>query len=219
MTLHSADQGHHGPGPIQLASSRCELRQPLARGGLGWAAIALATVLAGCQALGAALGLTEQIGQAGLPSGMSEPPRDTAAARAVLPSVPPCKAGVAATLISGLRVRNNGADRQDPQVCLVSWKGRTHRYFAGFWGSGRFRKGALPEREAIRRAMTGPVGSRTSFDDTRADMWGEVTVEHVANPMLVLRDGPRRTIQLRVVRRDVRGRPNVCRVALHWIDV
>lgn len=164
-------------------------------------------------------GLNRADRQAGLPSGVSEPPKDTAAARAVLPSVPPCKAGATATLTSGLRVRYNGADRQDPQVCLVSWKGRTHRYFVGFWVSGRFRKGTLPEREAIRPAMTGPVGSRTSFDDTRADMWGKVTVEHVANPTLVLRDGTRRTIQLRVVRHDVRGRLNVRRVVLHWMDV
>ena len=138
---------------------------------------------------------------------------------AVIAAVPPCLDSRTATLAGGLVIRYRGADPTDPEVCLTSWRGKTHRYLAGFWGGGRFRKGTTAERDAIKRALTGPVGTKTSFEDTRADLWGKVTVEHVARPALPLRNSLRRTVQLRIVRHDARGRPDVQREALHWIDV
>lgn len=136
-----------------------------------------------------------------------------------LVSVPRCQDRATATLRDGLTVSYEGALPEDPEVCVVSWRGRTHRYLAGFWGSGRYRRGTPAERAAIRGALTGPVGTTTSFEDMRADLWGTVTVEHVASPMLQLKNGPRRTVQLRVIRHDARGRPDVKRITLHWIDV
>ncbi len=108
---------------------------------------------------------------------------------AVLVSMPPCPDGVTATLSDGMVVRYKDAAPSDPEVCVMSWRGRTHRYLAGFWGSGRFRKGTADERAAIGQALTGPVGTRTSFEDTRADLRGKVTVEHVASPALPVRAG------------------------------
>lgn len=134
-------------------------------------------------------------------------------------SVPRCRDAATATLSNGLVVHYEGADPGNPEVCLVSWRGRTHRFLAGFWWPGRYGEGTPAERAAIRNALTGPVGTTTSFEDTRADLWGTVTVEHLANPVLRLKDGLRRTVQLKVVRHDAWGRPEVKRIALHWIDV
>ena len=134
------------------------------------------------------------------------------------PFRPAATAGVG-QLAEGGAVQFKGADPADPAVCLVAWNGRTHRYLDGFWGSGRFKRGTPAERAAIRQALTGPVGAKTSFEDTRAGLWGQVTVEHVANPVLRLAKGPRRTVQLRITRHDAGGRPDVQLVSLHWIDV
>lgn len=138
---------------------------------------------------------------------------------AVLAAVPPCLDGATATLDDGMLVRYKGPAPDDPEVCLVTWRGKAHRYLAGFWGSGRFHKAAAGERAAIRQALTGPVGTKTTFEDARADLWGRVTVEHVASPSLQVQGKLRRTVQIRVVRHDAHGRPHVRREAMHWIDV
>jgi len=139
--------------------------------------------------------------------------------RAVLATLPSCLDNATATLTDGVIVHYEGAALDDPQVCVVSWQGKAHRYLAGFWGGGRFRTGTLEERNAIIGALIGPVGTETSFVDTRADLWGKVTVEHIASPLFALGDGQRRAVELRVIRHDARGRPNVQREALHWIDM
>lgn len=184
----------------------------LSRDGFGLLGVMVLAALSGCQASPALvardLAITVQSGQH-IP-GKQE--------RALL-LVPPCQDGATATLRDGLTIRYEGAAPEDSSVCVISWQGRSHRFLAGFWGSGRYRRGASAERAAIRGALTGPVGTMTSFEDTRADLWGTVTVEHLANPMLQLKDGPRPTVQLRIVRHDTWGRPGVRRVALHWIDV
>lgn len=181
-------------------------------GGFGRLALLALAGLSGCQAspipLARDLATTAQSEQ-----------RIPGQQEAALLSVPPCLDDTTATLRDGLTIRYEGAAPGDPSVCVVSWLGQDHRFLAGFWGSGRYRHRTSAERAAIRGALTGPVGTRTSFKDTRADLWGTVTVEHLANPMLHLKDGPRRTVQLKVVRHDTWGRPEVKRVALHWIDV
>ena len=121
-------------------------------------------------------------------------------------------------LSDGVGLTYEGADPDDPMVCLVSWNGRTHRYFAGFWGAGRFHSGTAAERAALLRVLSGPVGAKASFEDIHAKLWGKVTVEHVASPMLPLESGPRRTVLLRVTKYDERGRPGVQAETLHWID-
>jgi len=138
---------------------------------------------------------------------------------AVLATLPSCLNNATATLTDGVIVHYEGAALDDPQVCVVSWQGKAHRYLAGFWGGGRFRTGTLEERNAIIGALIGPVGTETSFVDIRADLWGKVTVEHIASPLFALGDGQRRAVELRVIRHDARGRPNVQREALHWIDM
>ena len=121
-------------------------------------------------------------------------------------------------LSDGVGLTYEGADPDDPMVCLVAWNGRTHRFFAGFWGAGRFGSGTAVERAAISRVLSGPVGVKASFGDVRAKLWGKVTVEHVANPVLRLASGPRPTVLLRVIKHDQRGRPGVQAETLHWID-
>lgn len=99
----------------------------------------------------------------------------------------------------------------------MRWQSKSRRLFAGFWGSARYRKVPAAERKAILDALTGPVGTKTTFEDTRATLWGRVTVEHVANPTLALVGRPRRAVKLKIVRHDAFGRSNV-RVSEHWID-
>lgn len=176
------------------------------------ARLVVLALLAECQA---SAGVVAQPTQPAKPAEAPAPDSPDAA----LAAVPPCLDGITATPADGMKVRYKGAAPNDPEVCLVAWRGKVHRYLAGFWGGGRFRKGAPDERTAIRQALTGPLGTRTSFDDTHAGMWGRVTVEPVASPTIFVRGRPRNTVQLRVVRHDVRGRPNVRREALHWIDV
>lgn len=174
--------------------------------------LTLLAVLVGCQAVPS---VTAQPSQAASSAEASAP----GSTDAVLAVVPPCSDGVTATLTHGMVVRYQGADPNDPEVCVVEWQSRAHRYLAGFWSGGRFRNATQEERTAIRQALTGPVGTKASFEDTRADLWGRVTVEHVASPGLPVKGGLRRTVQLQVVRHDAHGRPNVRRETLHWIDV
>jgi len=134
-----------------------------------------------------------------------------------LVQVPSCQQDATATLDNGLIVHYEGADLSDPQMCRVRWQRRSRRFFAGFWGSGRSRKVPAGERKAILDALTGPVGTKTTFQDTRAALWGRVTVEHVANPTLILVGRPHRTVELKIVRHDAFGRSNV-RVSEHWVD-
>lgn len=49
-------------------------------------------------------------------------------------------------------------------------------------------------------------------------MWGRVTAEHVADPVLTLKSGLRRTTLPRVVKHDELGRAQVRAETLHWVD-
>ena len=137
---------------------------------------------------------------------------------AALQTVPPCEHDAEATLSDGIDLAYQGADPNDPMVCLVAWNGRTYRFFAGFWGAGRFRSGTAAERAAIAHVLAGPVGAKASFADVRTELWGKVTIEHAANPVLRLENGPRATVLLRVIKYDQRNRPGVQAETLHWID-
>lgn len=139
--------------------------------------------------------------------------------QAGLDRLPPCEQDTVGTLNTGVRIHYKGADPSDPQVCLLEWRGRTRRLFAGFWGSGRYRKATHDEREALRDALTGPVGTKTTFQDSHSLLWGRVTVQHVGNPVLRMAkgNGARQTVKLKIVRHDAFGRPTV-RMSTQWID-
>jgi len=175
-------------------------------------AVVLLLLASGCAAPGAgpasggAVSRSEQTQASPLPDQTS------------LDRLPACPRNRTTRLDTGLTVRYEGADPSDPQTCRLSWLGRTRRFFAGFWGSGRYRHASRPEQQAIRQAVMGPVGTKASFDDTHSELWGMVSVEHVANPVLPLRTGTRRTIEVRIVRHDARGRSAVRAISLCWID-
>ena len=168
-------------------------------------AIIAAFALAGCQSPASKLIATNAAADLG--------------PHAALQTVPPCEQDAEATLSDGIGLTYHGADPDDPMVCLVAWNGRTYRFFAGFWGAGRFRSGTAAERAAIARVLAGPVGAKASFADVRAELWGKVTIEHVANPVLRLESGPRPAILLRVLKYDQRNRPGVQAETLYWVDV
>ena len=136
-------------------------------------------------------------------------------------TIPPCPDDVAATLTSGLTVHFDGAAADDPDVCIQRWDSRTHRYYLGFWGNGRFREGTPEQRQAIVAALRAPVGTAIQFDlrrKTRLALWGSATVQHVDNERLLVGDKPRPTVKLRVVLHDSLGREAVKAESLYWID-
>ncbi len=166
--------------------------------------LALAAFLAGCQAAPAH-------------------PQTSAADLAVpdAPAVPVtgCPHDRTARLTTGLVVKYAGADSSNPATCLVTWNGRRHRYVLGVVAKAHGQRISPQEPQAIRTALQGPTGTKAEFEDAQAALWGRVTVEHVADPILMLNGKPRRTVQLRIVRHDARGRSNVRSVTLYWIDV
>ena len=73
-------------------------------------------------------------------------------------------------------------------------------------------------RDAVRTALTGPVGTETSFQTQRARLWSRVTVTHVANSVVNVAGEPRPALVLRVVRHDAGGRPDVRAETRYTID-
>jgi hypothetical protein len=181
---------------------------PPSRFGARWRpAFTLALFLSGCQLAG-------QVQNVPAESELSPSP----VAEAGLGAVPACQAAGTATLAGGMRVSFDGASPEDPLACQVSWSGRTYRFLAGFWGAGRYKGGPAEERHAVSQVVAGPVGAKASFDDVKAGLWGEVTAEHVANPVLDLKSGKRRTVLVRMVEHDDQGREAVRSETLNWID-
>lgn len=142
-----------------------------------------------------------------------------ASARAAqgLAAVPACADGLTARLQDGLSVQLDGPTN-DPEVCQQRWNGQAYQYFLGFWGDGRGFNGGAQERAAVRQALLGPVGTNTSYRPSRGRLWGEVTVTHVANPVLTIGGKPRPTVQLRQVRHDAQGRSTVVAESIVWVD-
>jgi hypothetical protein len=183
-----------GPPPSRLGAG-CQL------------AVTLALFLSGCQLAG-------QVQNVPAESERSPPP----VAKAGLGAVPACQAAGTATLAGGMQISFDGAAPEDLLACQVSWSGRTYRFLAGFWGAGRYKGGPPEERQAVSQVVAGPVGAKASFDDVKAGLWGEVTAEHVANPVLDLKSGKRRTVLVRMVEHDDQGREAVRSETLNWID-
>jgi hypothetical protein len=133
--------------------------------------------------------------------------------------VPGCQADRKAQLTNGLEVAFAGEDPKDRGTCLLSWKGRTYRFVLGVLPKGKGQRSSAREREALRTALRGPVGTKAEFEDKDAALWKRVTVEHVADPVVQLEDGPRRVAQLRIIRHDAHDRPHVRQVSLHYVDL
>jgi hypothetical protein len=152
------------------------------------------------------------------------PPADTAVeatavgeAPAGLSRAPSCPRGVTAMLKNDVTVVFEGSAREK-DVCLEEWDGQRHEFFLGFWGDGLAYRGSEQERDAVRSALTGPVGSHASFRPQAGRLWGEATVDHVANPVLLIAGRPRPTVELRQVMHDAHGRENVRAEFLIWVD-
>ena len=178
---------------------------PIRRGVRALLSAAALLLLAACQA-------------AILPAPPPPPPSPTAG----LAVLPPCPAGLSAVLNTGVAIAFEGADRRRPDVCLRRMNGHIYRYFLGFWGDGRFRDTNPTERAAIRRVLSGPVGTTAHFPlslPTPLAIWRSASVTHVGDPLLLLAHAvQRRTILLRVVRHGPPDRPKVKTETLWWLD-
>lgn len=146
---------------------------------------------------------------------------DDFAALGSLPATPPCPAHLTAVLASGVAVRFMGSSDDDPDICIQEWNGRSHRYYLGFWGNGRFKHGTPQQRKALAAILRGPVGMTTTVDlhaPTRGALWKSATVTHEANTSLRVGRHKRPVVKLRVVRRDALGRNEVTAERLYWLD-
>ena len=135
-----------------------------------------------------------------------------------LAAVPNCAAGLSATLSDGVRVGYRGSDPNDPDRCLLDWSGRSYPLYFGLWSNGPDKPMSDEARAAFRAALVGPVGTEASFDTEHARLWKRVTVMHVANATVDVAGNKRPAMELRVVRHDAAGRPEVRAETLYTID-
>jgi hypothetical protein len=146
----------------------------------------------------------------------NQPP--SPAGSAGLAEVPDCAAGIVATLSGGVQIGYHGSDPDDPDRCLLNWSGRSHPLYFGLWSTGPDLPMSEEARAAFRTALTGPVGTEASFEMQRARLWKRVTVTHVANTTIDVAGQPRSALELRVVRHDAAGRPDVRAETRYAID-
>jgi hypothetical protein len=132
-------------------------------------------------------------------------------------TAPPC-ARLTATLDHGLVVAYEGSAPSDPDLCLVRWQNSTHQYYLGFWDDGRTLDALPDERKAVRDALTGPVGTQTSYIPHGGNLWSSGTITHVDNPVLTIAGQSRPTVELRRVLHDAMGRSEVRAESLVWVD-
>ncbi len=135
-----------------------------------------------------------------------------------LNAVPNCASGLSATLSDGVQVGYRGSDPDDPDRCLLDWSGRSYPLYFGMWSAGPDRSMSDAARAAFRTALTGAVGTEATFDTEGAKLWKRVTVMHVANDTVDVAGKPRPAVELRVVRHDAEGRPDVRAESLYAID-
>jgi hypothetical protein len=135
-----------------------------------------------------------------------------------LAAVPNCATGLSATLSDGLQVGYRGSDPDDPDRCLLDWSGRSYSLYFGLWSTGPNKPMSDGARAAFRAALTGPVGTEASFEDQRSLLWKRVTVTHAANASVDVAGATRPTVELRVVRHDAGGRPDVRAETRYTID-
>jgi hypothetical protein len=135
-----------------------------------------------------------------------------------LAAVPNCATGLSATLSDGVRIGYRGSDPNDPDRCLLDWSGRSYPLYFGIWSNGPDKPMSDDARAAFRAALVGPVGTEASFDTEHARLWKRVTVMHVANATVDVAGNKRPAMELRVVRHDAAGRPEVRAETLYTID-
>src|SRR5512135_2947012 len=135
-----------------------------------------------------------------------------------LPAVPSCADDAVAMLDGGLEVSYRGSDPNDADRCLVQWFGRPHDLYFGFWSGEKSAPMTDEARTALRAALTGPVGTEASFELQNAEMWKSVTVTHIGNGTTLVAGRPRPALELKAVRHDAQGRPDVRAETRFWID-
>jgi hypothetical protein len=141
-----------------------------------------------------------------------------AAGTAGLGTIPGCATDASATLADGIQVGYLGSDPNDPQRCLLRWADRAHVLYFGFWSSAPEAPLSEQARAAISTALTGPVGTEASFETDRARLWSSITVAHIGNPLVEVGGQQRPALELRVVRHDALGRPDVRAETRYTID-
>lgn len=183
-----------------------------------WKIAAVPLIVAGSLGLAAC----QRAGSAALVARTTPGASQAATAPSPMPPPDACADDLTATLRNGVVVRFQGAAPDHPALCVQSWNGREHRYVLGFWGSGRARAATPGEQQAIRTALSGPIGTKASFrmhsGDRRLALWNRATITHVGNAEISIDGRPRPSIALRVERHDALHRPGADAESMIWID-
>jgi hypothetical protein len=134
-------------------------------------------------------------------------------------AVPACATGMSAMLSDGVRIGYGGSDPDDRDRCLLHWSGRAHPLYFGLWNTDPRVPITDDARAAFRIALTGPVGTEASFAIRGARLWNRVTVTHVGNSRVDVAGKLRPALELRVVRHDAQGRPQVRAETRYAVDL
>ena len=141
-----------------------------------------------------------------------------AVSSAGLLTIPDCASSMSSTLSDGPQIQYLGSDPEDPQRCLLQWANRSHPLYFGFWSADPRMPLTDEARTAMRTVLTGPVGTEASFETQRARLWSRVTLTHVANNTVDVAGAKRPALELRAVRHDAHGRPDVRAETRYTID-
>ena len=138
-----------------------------------------------------------------------------------MPELPDCPDDLTGVLANGVRVHFEGASPLDSRVCIQRWLDRTHPYYLGFWGHGRFRSGSDEQRQAVAHVLTAPVGSRETFflgKHMPEKLFRAAILEHVANERLPVGKHLRRAVKIRVTLMDKVVHPRIRSETVYWLD-
>jgi hypothetical protein len=158
--------------------------------GRQWASFCLllaAGALSACQTPNAVLAQSSSGAASSAPEDIEVTSSTAAPSLTGLPEIPACPDDLTGVLANGVRVHFEGASPLDSRVCIQRWLDRTHPYYLGFWGHGRFRSGSDEQRQAVAHVLTAPVGSRETFflgKHMPEKLFRAAILEHVANERL-----------------------------------
>ena len=128
-------------------------------------------------------------------------------------------AGIVATLAGGVQIGYRGSDPDDPDRCLLDWSGRSHPLYFGLWSTGPDLADER-RRPARRSAPRSPAqwAPRPRSRCNARSLWKRVYGHPCRQHHHRRRRRAAAALELRVVRHDAAGRPEVRAETRYTID-